>query len=103
MFWRIILIVWIRIASSRLLRKFLRKKNNWFENFAVGDLVYFCGSPEHVAAEPREVGVVLRIYDVEDSELLFSPYQSGRLYSVVWMRDNYVMEMRGKNIEKVYK
>jgi len=86
-----------------LLRKFLRKKNNWFENFAVGDLVYFCGSPEHVAAEPREVGVVLRIYDVEDSELLFSPYQSGRLYSVVWMRDNYVMEMRGKNIEKVYK
>ena len=46
---------------------------------------------------------LLRIYDVEDSELLFSPYQSGRLYSVVWMRDNYVMEMRGKNIEKVYK
>ena len=103
MFWRILLIVWMKIASSRLLRKFLREKNRRFEKFAVGDLVYFCGSPEHVAAEPREVGVVLRIYDVEDSELLFSPYQSGRLYSVVWMRDNYVMEMRGKNIEKVYK
>jgi len=35
--------------------------------------------------------------------LIFSPYLSGRLYSVVWMRDNYVMEMRAKNIEKVYK
>jgi hypothetical protein len=103
MFWRILLIVWMKIASSRLLRKFLREKNRRYEKFAIGDLVYFCGSPEHVAAEPREVGVVLRIYDVEDSELLFSPYQSGRLYSVVWMRDNYVMEMRGKNIEKVYK
>tara|TARA_R110002012_G_scaffold116090_1_gene263499 strand:- start:3 stop:260 length:258 start_codon:yes stop_codon:yes gene_type:complete len=85
------------------LRKFLKEKNRRFEKFAVGDLVYFSGSPERVAAEPREVGVILRIYDVEDSELLFSPYQSGRLYSVVWMRDNYVMEMRGKNIEKVYK
>ena len=93
----------MKCASSRSLRKFLREKNRRFEKFAVGDLVYFCGSPECVAAEPREVGVVLRIYDVEDSELLFSPYQSGRLYSVVWMRDNYVMEMRGKNIEKVYK
>ena len=103
MFWRILLIVWMRCASSRLLRKFLREKNRRFERFAVGDLVYFCGSPERIAAETQEVGVILRIYDVEDSELLFSPYQSGRLYSVVWMRDNYVMEMRGKNIEKVYK
>jgi len=85
------------------LRKFLREKNRRFERFAVGDLVYFCGEPECIAAEPREVGVILRIYDVEDSELLFTPYRSGRLYSVVWMRDNYVMEMRGKNIEKVYK
>ena len=93
----------MKCASSRLLRKFLKEKNRRFEKFAVGDLVYFSGSPERVAAEPREVGVILRIYDVEDSELLFSPYQSGRLYSVVWMRDSYVMEMRGKNIEKVYK
>ena len=93
----------MKCASSHLLRKFLKEKNRRFEKFAVGDLVYFSGSPERVAAEPREVGVILRIYDVEDSELLFSPYQSGRLYSVVWMRDNYVMEMRSKNIEKVYK
>ena len=103
MFWRILLIAWMKLASSRLLRKFLREKNRRYEKFAVGDLVYFCGSPELVAAETREIGGGLRIYDVEDSELLFSPYQSGRLYSVVWMRDNYVMEMRGKNIEKVYK
>ena len=103
MFWRILLIVWMRCASSRLLRKFLREKNRRFERFVVGDLVYFCGSSECDPVEPREVGVILRIYDVEDSELLFTPYRSGRLYSVVWMRDNYVMEMRGKNIEKVYK
>ena len=103
MFWRTLLIVWMRIASSRLCRKFLKEKNRRFEKFAIGDLVYFCGAPECDPAEPREVGVILRIYDVEDSELLFSPYQSGRLYSVVWMRDNYVMEMRAKNIERVYK
>jgi len=93
----------MRIASSRLCRKFLKEKNRRFEKFAVGDLVYFCGAPECDPDEPREVGIILRIYDVEDAELIFSPYLSGRLYSVVWMRDNYVMEMRAKNIEKVYK
>ena len=93
----------MKCASSRLLGKFLRKKNNWFEKFAIGDLVYFCGSPECIPADPREVGVILRIYDVHDSEMLFTPYRSGRLYSVIWMRDNYVMEMRRENIEKVYK
>ena len=94
----------MKCASSRLLGKFLREKNRRFERFAVGDLVYFCGdSGWGIPADPREVGVILRIYDVHDSEMLFTPYRSGRLYSVIWMRDNYVMEMRRKNIEKVYK
>ena len=93
----------MKCASSRLLGKFLRKKNRRFERFAIGDLVYFCGSPDCIPADPREVGVILRIYDVHDSEMLFTPYRSGRLYSVIWMRDNYVMEMRRENIEKVYK